>query len=172
MNLIVILLTYKKQNGKIYHIETEVVMVTKERNARVLSSFYVSDFHLEMIILPYIIKKMEKENEVIVLTEKKLEKSIKVLISKLNIKKEKKEKILKIDWNNKVLNKDDYINENVNSKKVFIIVGNKKYIEEKNKELEFENIEIVNCYDLEEVQEEILDIKNNSDKILNIKGEE
>jgi len=147
-------------------------MVTKERNARVLSSFYVSDFHLEMIILPYIIKKMEKENEVIVLTEKKLEKSIKVLISKLNIKKEKKEKILKIDWNNKVLNKDDYINENVNSKKVFIIVGNKKYIEEKNKELEFENIEIVNCYDLEEVQEEILDIKNNSDKILNIKGEE
>ena len=69
-------------------------MITKERNIKVLSSFYVSEFHLEMIILPHILKKMENDNEVIIVTEKKLEKSIKYLVSKLNIEKEKKEKIL------------------------------------------------------------------------------
>lgn len=143
-------------------------MITKERNIKVLSSFYVSDFHLEMIILPHIIKKMEKENEIVILTEKKLEKSVKFLISRLNIEEDKKEKILKLNWNNKALNKNNYID--YQKDKVFFIIGTKKYIEEKNQEIKFNNVEIVNCYDLEEVKEDILNIKDNSDEILTIKG--
>jgi len=145
-------------------------MITKERNIKVLSSFYVSEFHLEMIILPYIIKEIENENEVIIITENELEKSIKYLITKLNIDKYQKEDILNLDWNNKELNKIKKIDSNKN--KTFFVIGSKKYINEKNRELKLNNIKIVNCYDLEEVQDEILEIKKNSDMILNIKGEE
>jgi len=145
-------------------------MVTKERNIEVLSTFYVSEFHLEMIILPYIIKETENNNEIIILTEKKLEKSVRYLISKLNINEEKKEKLLKLKWNNKNINKDSIIDSNIN--KTFFIIGSKKYIEQKNIEINSNKIKIVNCYDLEEVQGEISEIERNSDKILTIKGEE
>jgi len=145
-------------------------MVTKERNIEVLSTFYVSEFHLEMIILPYIIKEIENNNEIIILTEKKLEKSVRYLISKLNINEEKKEKLLKLKWNNKNINKDSIIDSNIN--KTFFIIGSKKYIEQKNIEINSNKIKIVNCYDLEEVQGEISEIERNSDKILTIKGEE
>ena len=71
-------------------------MVVENKKSEKLCSFYVSDFHLEMILVPYINKKIEENERVIIATEKDLEETVKVLISKLNLKEEKKEKKLKL----------------------------------------------------------------------------
>ena len=46
---------------------------TKEK----ICAFYASDYHFEMISLPYIERKLEEKNEVIILTENNLEETIK-----------------------------------------------------------------------------------------------
>ncbi len=38
-----------------------------------ICSFYASDYHFEMIILPYIEKNLEKNKKIIILTENNLE---------------------------------------------------------------------------------------------------
>ena len=48
---------------------------TKEKTC----AFYVSDYHFEMISLPYINKKLDESKEVIVLTENNLKETIKTL---------------------------------------------------------------------------------------------
>ena len=49
---------------------------------------YASDYHFEMISLPYIDKSLEQNREVIILTENDLDKTIEVLVSKINLKDE------------------------------------------------------------------------------------
>ena len=44
--------------------------------------FYASDFHLEMTLLPYINKKIAENKSIIIITENKLEDSVKILLSK------------------------------------------------------------------------------------------
>ena len=48
---------------------------TKEKTC----AFYASDYHFEMISLPYINKKLDESKEVIVLTENNLKETIKTL---------------------------------------------------------------------------------------------
>ena len=74
---------------------------TKEKTC----AFYASDYHFEMISLPYINKKLDESKEVIVLTENNLKETIKTLVSKINLNEDKKVDILKIDWENNDLNK-------------------------------------------------------------------
>lgn len=69
---------------------------TKEK----VCTFFVSDYHFEMVSLPYINKKLEENEDVIVLTENNLEETIQVLLSKMNFKEERKNKILSINWKN------------------------------------------------------------------------
>ena len=86
---------------------------TKEKTC----AFYASDYHFEMISLPYINKKLDESKEVIVLTENNLKETIKTLVSKINLNEDKKVDILKIDWENNDLNKFKKINEDIKSKK-------------------------------------------------------
>ena len=134
-------------------------MFTEEKSKKVLSSFYVSDFHLEMIIVPYIINKIDNNKKINIITKRDLEDSIRVLINKLNLDDERKESILKLNW------KNEKIEELKNENGVYIVIGDKNFIDNKNNTIKGNNIEIVNCYNLEEVQDDIHDIKNNSDKI-------
>ena len=55
---------------------------TKEK----ICTFFASDYHFEMISLPYIDKKLEENEEIIILTENNLEDTIKTLLSKMNFK--------------------------------------------------------------------------------------
>lgn len=64
---------------------------TKEK----ICAFYASDYHFEMISLPYIEKNIEENKKIVILTENNLEETIKTLISKTNLKEEKKKKILR-----------------------------------------------------------------------------
>ena len=93
-------------------------MVVENKKSEKLCSFYVSDFHLEMILVPYINKKIEENERVIIATEKDLEETVKVLISKLNLKEENKEKILKLKWNKSEISKIEKIKKNEKKKEI------------------------------------------------------
>ena len=131
---------------------------TKEKTC----AFYASDYHFEMISLPYINKKLDESKEVIVLTENNLKETIKTLVSKINLNEDKKVDILKIDWENNDLNKFKKINEDIKSKKdmVIFVKGKENYIKNINENIEkwtekSKNVEIIDCYDMEEISQEM-----------------
>ena len=147
---------------------------TKEK----ICTFYASDYHFEMISLPYIDKNIEENKEVIVLTENDLDETMKILISKMNLREEKKSKILNLNWKNDDFNKFKAINKNINEQKemVIFIKGKENYIRNVNKNIEkwiekSNNIKVIDCYDMEEVSEKIDNIMGEYKKILNTKGE-
>ena len=134
---------------------------TKEKNC----CFYVSDFHLEMILLPEINKKLEEKEDVIILTQKDLRESLEILVSKMNLKEENKEKILKLNWNGR----EEVLKEDSN----IIIIGSKKFIEQKNQEIKNKKLNvknIIDCYDFEEIKENMNNIVNDYKNQLNTLG--
>ena len=137
-------------------------MVVQDERKERLWSFYVSEFHLEMILFPYKNEKIKKGEEITILTQKELKETLKILISKMNFEEENKQKILKLNWEG-----DERIKENSN----IIIIGSEKYIKEKNKEIESKNsISIVDCYDLEEIKDRMNKISNEYKNVLNTLG--
>ena len=66
--------------------------ITKEKTC----AFYASDYHFEIISLPYIEEQLEKNKQIIVLTENDLEESVKTVISKTNLKETKRKNIFSI----------------------------------------------------------------------------
>lgn len=147
---------------------------TKEK----MCTFYVSDYHFEMISLPYINKSIEENKEIIILTENNLKETITTLINKMNLNEGKKEEILKINWTNDDLNKFKKINELVNKQKeiVIFIKGSENYIKNINinikKLIENSNkVKIIDCYNVEEISEKLNDIRDQYKKILNTAGE-
>ena len=147
---------------------------TKEK----LCTFYASDYHFEMISLPYIDKRIDDNSEIIILTENNLENTIKTLLSKMNLKEQKKEKILNIDWKNNDLNKFKRIKSDVEEEKdmVIFIKGKENYINNVNKNIEkwtenAKNLKIIDCYDIEEIGDKLDKVMNKYEKILNTGGE-
>ena len=122
--------------------------------------FYVSEFHLEMILVPY--KKKKINEDITIITQKKLRETLETLISKINLKEENKEKILKLGWNGEQDIKD---NSNV------IIIGTKEFIKDKNKELEGKNIlSVLDCYEFEKEKDDIENIVKQYKNSLNTLG--
>lgn len=153
-------------------------------NIKKLCNFYVSDLHLSVMLLPYLSKQINEDVEITTIFEKLEKENIETVLDKLNVKN--KEKILNINWFNS--NKDTYekientIDKNIkDNKKVTIIIGgNRSYILENNKNIfsyleeknmNFENIKIINCYDVEEVGTNMKSIVKEYDGILNTSGE-
>ena len=126
--------------------------------------FYASDFHLEMTIMPYINKKIEENKNIVIVTENKLEETMKMLISRMNIKN--KDKICELNWNNndiaEAVGKDNL---------VIIINGNKEFIQSKNKDIEKmqtnTKVELVDCYSFDEIKNQIVEIRDNYTEVLN-----
>lgn len=129
-----------------------------------LCCFYVSDYHLEMILVPYINKKI-KEN-IVIKTEKNLKNTVEILISKMNLNKESKEKILSLGWDGKV-------NKKIEDRSNVIIIGNKNYIENINEQIQKNNIKevtVIDCYNFEDIKNKMDKIKNNYRQNLNTIG--
>lgn len=142
-----------------------VVVVAQNKKTEELCCFYVSDFHLEMILIPYINKKLKNNEEIKIVTEKNLKETVKILISKMNLDQKTKEEILELGWDN--------INSDISNNTNIIIIGSKKYIEEKNSLIEnsnIENINVVNCYEFDEVKDEMNEIVEEHDNTLNTLG--
>lgn len=147
---------------------------TKEKTC----AFYASDYHFEMISLPYINKKMENNNEVVILTENNLEETMKTLLSKMNLKEEKKKEILKLNWRNDDLEKFKTIKDKKDKEKDMIIFvkGKENYIHNVNQNIEKwtsnkNNIKIIDCYDMGEIKENLAEIMEQYNKILQTTGE-
>ena len=156
-------MTIIKRNGKIYQktIERdEGKMVVESKRKEKSCCFYVSEFHLEMILVPYINEKIEEN--ITILSQRKLRETAEILISKINLKQENKEKILKLKWDG-----EEEIKENSN----IIIIGSKEYIKSKNREISDKNPRsIIDCYDFEEEKDNMNDIVNGYQKTLNTLG--
>lgn len=154
-------------------------MNTKE-NLKKLCSFYVSDIHFGTMILPYISKKLEEKNGIYTVFEKDMCKNIEKITSNLNLNKEIKEEIHHIDWNKKTQKNDikSYINGLKSGNDIVLVMGNKKYIDRANKQIEkqikkekLKKITIINCYDVEVFNKNIEEILKSHNGILNTLGE-
>lgn len=151
----------------------ECLMITKENKKERICSFYASDFHLEMIILPYINKKLEEDKKVIIITEENLEESLKILVSKINLEQNRKRKILNLDWRNNYIEKIEEVKENIEkNERVYIIVnGKEEFVENINNIIKDENnVNVVNCYKIEDIQNHMQDIIKRHEKVLNTSG--
>lgn len=140
--------------------------------------FSASDYHFEMISLPYINKNLDEDKKVIILTETNLEETINTLVSRMNLNEEKKKKIFNIDWKNNDLDKFRVIKEEVEKNKeiILFIKGNENYIKNINENIKkwtekSNKIKIIDCYDLEEISGRMNEIINEYKMILNIAGE-
>lgn len=146
-------------------------MITKEQDINKKCLFCVSDYHLEMILLPYIIEKKD-EFKTIVFTESNLEDSINILLTKVNLNEEDKEIIKNIDWNKNDSLKVKQIEEIKDNKLSIIINGSYEYIKLVNKKLERifnKNIEIVDCFHVGSVDLDVLELSRKYNCILNTK---
>ena len=146
-------------------------MITKEQNINKKCLFCVSDYHLEMILLPYIIEKKD-EFKAIVFTENNLEDSINVLLTKINLKEEDKKIIKNIDWNKNDYLKFKKIEETKDDKLNIIINGSYEYIKIINKKLEGiinKNTEIVDCFHVGCLDLDVLELSKKYNCILNTK---
>lgn len=141
-------------------------MVLEEKKVKNICNFYVSEYHLEIMLLPYISKKIDNEENITIITEIDLESTLNVVTERINLDKDKKEKIKKIGWN--IQNIENIIpNTNV------ILIGSKKFINEKVfelKERQVENLEIIACYNYNEVKNDMKEIVSKYDGMLNTLG--
>ena len=155
-----------------------------KKDTEKLCSFYVSDWHLVTMILPYINQKLNEKANVITLLENDIENNIKILTSKLNLRNE--EEILKIDWKmckeSKIEEKLQNLKQQKNTSNIIFVNGSKSYINSANKIVDacITNnsektkqgvVKVVNCYEVTEFNESIKEILNSHDRILNTSGE-
>lgn len=157
-----------------------------KNNIEKICSFYVSDWHLVTMLLPYINKQINEKANIITILENDIEENIKTLIKKLNLKNE--EKILNLDWKKangikysviekklKDLRKNDVLNVVfINGKKDYIDLTNKnveKFLSDNKKKYKNINIKIINCFEVSEFNVNMQEILDSHDKILNTSGE-
>ena len=147
-------------------------MITKERNVEKMCSFYASEFHLEMIMLPYINRKINEKANIVIMTEKNLKETVEVVISKINLPKDKKNKILNLNWDANDCEKFKKLRNLKNKKELIIfIIGNINYIDNVNKNIENivseTNSKIIDCYSLIDAENCFKEILENHEKVLN-----
>lgn len=157
-----------------------------KNNIEKLCSFYVSDWHLVTMLLPYINKQINEKANIITILEDDIEENIKTLTKKLNLKNEKK--ILKLNWSKSNGIKYSELQEKMKQLEdkevinVIFINGSKKYIDMTNKNIEKflevnfnkiknEKVKIINCFEVGDFNLNIQEILHSHDKILNTSGE-
>lgn len=152
-------------------------MNVQENNVMKLCSFYVSDWHLVTMLLPYLNQKVNEQAKIATILERDIEQNVETLVEKLNLKN--KEKILNLNWNanEEVKSKINELEEG--QELVILINGKKEFIDRQNRKLNryFQThflrhaIKIVNCYEAMELECDISEILDEHDKILNTSGE-
>ena len=139
----------------------------KEQNKQIkkVCGFHVNDWHLTTMILPYMHKEIEKQNQIITILQNGIKANIEEILQKMNLNEELNKKIKQIDWTktypakyNKIKDKLESIKgqaDNIN----ILVNGDKEFIEIVNKNIEkavkYINIEskitIINCYNVTRV---------------------
>lgn len=115
-----------------------------------ICSFYVSDFHLITILLPYIDEKITEEKEIVTILQNDVSKSIKRYLKNIKNINIEKERILDIGW------KEIKKIKNLDLKdKTIIISGEEDFVKTINEEIENKSIEceLVNCYKISNTED-------------------
>ena len=149
--------------------------------------FSISSIHFSMMILPYIKKELETQKEVVTILEGNLEKNINQILSKLTITDEEKEKILNINWKETDI-KESAINKYVREKLMenqnldIIVYGSENYINNAGKIIDeivdgnvkknSKKIKIIDCYSINDFNENLKEILNNHNIMFNTSGEQ
>ena len=152
-------------------------MGVQENDLTKICSFYVSDWHLITMLLPYINNKVNEQTNIAMILENEIKDNVETLVEKLNLKN--KEKILNLNWSSKQDIKNIFNSINNNNEIILIINGEYKYIERQNikifrylqKNKVNNNIKIINCYDLNNFNGSVQNIIEDHDKMLNTSGE-
>ena len=150
-------------------------MKFQEKTLIKLCSFYVSDWHLVTMLLPYINKKINEQAKIATILEKNIKENVTTLVEKLNLKN--REKILKLNWNENEKIKIENAKEN--QEIIILINGSEEFIQKQNRKLSkyFQthtiknNIKIINFFEITEFNGNITQILDEHDKILNTSGE-
>lgn len=158
-------------------------MINVNKNIRKVCSFYASDWHLITMLLPHINKSINEKNKIITILEENAQDKVETLLSKLRLPNGKE--ILNIGWNERKINDteiQEIIRNNAETKSnmEIIVSGKNEYIEKinniiekyvyENEELENTNINIINCYYIENITN-IKEILNKHEAVLNTAGE-
>lgn len=152
-----------------------------------ICSFYVSDWHLTAMLLPYIEEAIERNEHINTILEKNISYNMKEILTRIRISNKEKEDIIKIGWENKSLIKYNDIKKYMEkvtkegNKITIIVEGRKerieyigknidKWMKKSEKKLKKKEIRIINCYEVTEFNKDLNEILNNHDKILNTAG--
>ncbi len=152
-----------------------------------LCSFYVSDWHLTAMLLPFIEENVKKGEHIETILGKNIFYNMQEILTRIKIPDNIKDQILKIDWKNKNIIKYGDIRKVMeratkNYKNVTLIVeGTKERIEiinnninrwmqKQERKLQRKNIRIINCYEVTEFNDNLQEILDKHDKILNTSG--
>ncbi len=157
-------------------------MKRENENVEKLCSFYVSDWHLATMLLPYINRQIDKNTNIITLLENNIKENIETLVEKLDLKN--REKILEIRWENinskKYSDIEEILKKEVNetNENIILVNGCKDYIEKNNENIErwiqktgIKEIKIINFFEVTEFNHHIVEILNAHDRVLNTSGE-
>lgn len=153
-------------------------MTKENKRKEKLCLFFASDYHFEMISLPYINESLKENKNVIIMTENNLDSSVDKVLSNINLAKEEKDRITKIDWKNDDLNKFKEVKKaSKDGKDTLIFVkGKENYIENMNRNIEnwidINEVKIVDCYDINEIKEDVSNIAKKYNRILSTSGVE
>ena len=146
-------------------------MITKESKLVKKCCLYASDFHLEMILLPYIKEGIDK-SKFLIITQNDLSETIKILLDRVNIEKKHKKEILNLNWKKTNIEDLKYVKELINKNDdIHIIVnGDYKYINEINDNLILlysNNVNIIDCFNINDKNIDLSEIKNNYNEVIN-----
>ena len=145
-------------------------MITKESKLVKKCCLYASDFHLEMILLPYIKERIDK-SKFLIITQNDLSDTIKILLNRVNIDKKQKEEILKLNWKQSSIKAIQNILDLIKDcKELNIIVnGDLDYIRNINQTLnKLDNkVNIIDCFNVHDINLNMSNIKNEYQEVLN-----
>ena len=147
-------------------------MITKEVDNINKCCLYANDFHLEMILLPYIKENLGK-SKFVILTQNNLKDTIKILLEKVNLSKKDISELYKIDWSTKTEEKIKNIQEYSNNKNktTVVINGNVDFVKENIEIINSfnkNNIDVIECYNVEDLKSTKINIEEY--EILNTKS--
>ena len=136
-------------------------MITKELDGLEKCCIYANDFHLEMILLPYLKENLGK-TKFIIFTENSLEETIKILIGRTNLDGNVKNDILNLGWDDNYMEKINLLNKYINKEKITVVVkGGLDYIKNVLNLVNGNgNVEVIKCYCVDDINGENVDLGN------------
>ncbi len=130
-------------------------------------SLYVNDMHLIVMLIPYIERELEKKEKIITILENDLENEIDTIVKKVNLGREKKNKIKRINWKKNLLSKEQ-IGEIKGE--TILIKGSYEFIRSVNEVLKTEDNRVIDCYDIDTFEQNSRTILEQHNAILNTSG--